>query len=468
MERIAQIPSTAAWATKCVVTQGDGAEIANAIQARKAIAVSDGGLKFGLGTAAFIIEGHGAQGRIKGVNKVPGPIKEGDSHRCEAAGLYAIILLTKEICDLHQIQDGGITIYCDNTMALDIFAPDYLPDPKRPNFDLESACWALKNKTNITWKAEHVKGHQDRAKSIHTLTRQAKLNIEVDRTATAYWIHLVSRSKVMPTPEIIPIHGEEWQLWQGEKKITHPSRKLLYAIMQDRSTQMWWLREQHIKPATKKLVDYEAVQDAMQHLSLPRRRYVTKVASENCGVGTTLVEWKYQISAKCPRCSHEHETTQHVQQCRGYAAHHSFTQSMEKLEKYLTNEITSPDVQEAVTHCLKRWQSQKAIQLYKFPREVKEVILQQHKIGWLDFLECLPAKGWQMLQRRYYREEGLQKSSKRWLRGLLLQLHHLGHKQWRHRCEVKNNITKPTEQELLNTIHIEIKQQFEWGPAQLQ
>jgi hypothetical protein len=115
---------------------------------------------------------------------------------------------------------------------------------------------------------------------------------------------------------------------------------------------MWWTREQHIQKDAKALVDYEAVQDVMQHLSLPRRRYVTKVASENCGVGTTLVEWKFQTSAKCPRCSHRYETTQHVHQCRGYAAHQSFTQSVEKLGKYLSNECTRPDLQEAVIHCL--------------------------------------------------------------------------------------------------------------------
>jgi hypothetical protein len=120
-----------------------------------------------------------------------------------------------------------------------------------------------------------------------------------------------------------------------------------------------------------------------------------------------------------------------------------------------------------VIHCLQPWQSRQDIQLHQFAAEVKEVIKQQHKIGWLDFLECLPAKGQQMLQRRYYWEEGIHKSSKKWLQGLLLQLHHLGHKQWRHRCDVKNNITKPTEQELLDTIHIEIEQQFELGYTKL-
>jgi hypothetical protein len=82
-------------------------------------------------------------------------------------------------------------------------------------------------------------------------------------------------------------------------------------------------------------------------------------------------------------------------------------------------------------------------------------------------MECLPARGWQTLQRQYYHEEGLQKSSRRWLRGLLLQLHHLGHKQWRHRCDIKNTITKPDERDHIDLLHTEIEQQFELGIADL-
>jgi hypothetical protein len=87
--------------------------------------------------------------------------------------------------------------------------------------------------------------------------------------------------------------------------------------MQDQSTEMRWTREQHIHKEAKALVDYDAVQDVMQQLSLPHRNYVTKVALENCGVGPMLVEWRFQTSTKCPRCLHMHKTTQHVQQCQG-------------------------------------------------------------------------------------------------------------------------------------------------------
>jgi hypothetical protein len=205
--RLQRLPSTATWALQHLKIPDNGAHIADAIKSHTAIAVSDGGLKMGLGTAAYVIEGRTSTGRIQGVNKVPGPIKEGDSHRCEVSGLYAAILIIKEICLTHSISQGGITICCDNTTALQVFDPDYLPNPTHSNFDLVGACWRLKNTVPITWETEHIKGHQDRTQPIQNLSRKAKLNIAMDKTATAYWIHLATQGERMITPEAGEIYG---------------------------------------------------------------------------------------------------------------------------------------------------------------------------------------------------------------------------------------------------------------------
>jgi len=58
-----------------------------------AIAVSDGSLKSLLGTSGYIITTPDGPAYIQGVNRVPGPLKDGDSYRCELAGLYAILQL---------------------------------------------------------------------------------------------------------------------------------------------------------------------------------------------------------------------------------------------------------------------------------------------------------------------------------------------------------------------------------------
>jgi hypothetical protein len=82
-------------------------------------------------------------------------------------------------------------------------------------------------------------------------------------------------------------------------------------------------------------------------------------------------------------------------------------------------------------------------------------------------MECLPAKGWQVLQRQYYNEQGMRKSSKRWIRGVLCHLYLVGHKQWKHRCDIKANVTCPQEHEHIELMHDEIEKQFIKGDEEL-
>jgi len=103
--------------------------------------VSDGSLRYTLGTSAFVIEGADSAHRIVGYNRVPGPVKEGDSHRCELAGLYAIVTLINCLCHYHQITQGSIIAACDNTGALKPGAVDFLPKCSQKILDLLQAIW---------------------------------------------------------------------------------------------------------------------------------------------------------------------------------------------------------------------------------------------------------------------------------------------------------------------------------------
>jgi hypothetical protein len=79
-----------------------------------------------------------------------------------------------------------------------------------------------------------------------SLSKEAQLNVEMDETAAAYWTHLMLTREDL-YPEAHDIYGEEWQLWErAVEKITQPSRNNLYSIMQDRHTNMWWVRNGHV------------------------------------------------------------------------------------------------------------------------------------------------------------------------------------------------------------------------------
>ena len=88
------LPPSKAWAAQHLSRTDDGQNFAHAIQTGTAITVSDGSYKTGYGTAAFILTDTLVKSTIRGVLSVPGPLAEGDSHRCELAGMYAILVTT--------------------------------------------------------------------------------------------------------------------------------------------------------------------------------------------------------------------------------------------------------------------------------------------------------------------------------------------------------------------------------------
>lgn len=75
------------------------------------------------------------------VNVVPGPVKDGDSHRCKAAGLCGIVQLIQCITQLHHVTTGTVTVSCDNIHAPKIFDEDCTPDAKHLNCNLVLATW---------------------------------------------------------------------------------------------------------------------------------------------------------------------------------------------------------------------------------------------------------------------------------------------------------------------------------------
>ena len=384
-ERIEALPHTQKWAAKSITLTGSLDVIANAIRQGTAIAISDGSLKDTYGTAAMVIEASPAH-RLRAVNIVPSPIKPGDSHRCELAGLYGLVVCCNVLCEQYEIEQGRINIACDNINAIGVFDDEYHPHPKYENFDLESAVYTQAQNSNIHWTAEHVKGHQD-DKLHHTLTHKELLNVEMDKLAKQYWVHLMHTSgNFLPVPPEQGIAGEGWQIWVGDKKLNSPNTNTLYDTIHTPITQNWWIRHKHIARQTLDQIDWAATGSAMQSLPHNHRLWVTKTASHNCGVGTTLVTWKYQDDAKCPRCNEQQEDPTHVTQCRGLGANKIFRKSMRKLKRLFDNEQTDPRISRAILSSFRTWRKKKPLDLHKHDEDIGTAITQQSLIGWQAFV----------------------------------------------------------------------------------
>jgi hypothetical protein len=456
------------WALQHINQTDDGLRISAAISNHTAIAVSDGSLKFGLGTAAFIIEADDHLDHIRGVNKVPGPILDGDSHRCEVSGIYSTALIVEAISKLHNITSGSITMACDNDHSLQLFDPEYKPDPSHKNFDLVLATWNAIHRTDITWIGREVKGHQDSKRSYASLDRFERLNVLMDKTAKAYWHHIYSATPDSPIHSALehPIYGEGWQLWRNQSKISRPFTNNLYALITDPITQYWWVRHHNTSDTSFDDIHWDATGRLLHKLPPSRRRWATKMASKECGVGETLLKWKFQDDAKCPRCD-AHEDTTHVFRCTGHGASDLWASSLAQLDQHLQKSHTDPDLRHCLLDCIDRWRNQRPIMPALYPPRYHTLLRSQANIGWENMLEGVVSKLWQHHQHNYYVSNGITKSSNRWITTTLTQLHHLGWKQWKHRCDTKHITLQPRHQRMIRELHRAIVREHSKGTLHL-
>ena len=444
------LPQSCHWAIQHATFDDDGLTVARAILNNQAVAVSDGSLRFTLGTSAFVVEGADASHRLIGYNRVPGPIKEGDSHRCELAGLYAIVTLVNCLCQYHHVSQGSVTVACDNTGALKPGAIDYLPKSSQKNLDIMQALWKSIQDSPVEWKAQHVYGHQDK-KIKDSNRRLAALNCEMDSLAKQHWARVFREVQFDPAPHI-PIHNEGWTIWDGTTKLTSPSRNALYDQITDPITQSWWVWHKRITAGAQSHIDWENCATSIPCLKPSRRRWITKHASAQCGVGITLLKWKYQTDAKCPRCNLP-ESTAHVLTCTGMGANDTWNKSMSKVTQYLVDAGTHPELQEAILENLSRWRRSQLPQAEFFDSNISEAVQSQTSIGWKNLLEGLFSSKWRQLQQRHYNSQRRRRSSKQWAKGLFLQLHNLAWNQWDHRNNIKHRILRPRHQSEIRALN---------------
>jgi len=167
----------------------------------------------------------------------------------------------------------------------------------------------------------------------------------MDALVKQHCAFLFNRHPSLASPHL-PIYNEGWTLWDGPSKIPSLNRPTLYGLIMDPVTQTWWVRHKHFPLEAKETIDWEACSEDMLALKPGHQRWITKHASAKCGVGTTLVKWKYQDDDKCPRCNAS-EDTAHVLRCQAKGANEAWSGSMAKLMTYLVESRTHPCLQRA-------------------------------------------------------------------------------------------------------------------------
>jgi hypothetical protein len=459
---IGALPKELAWSAERLDYYGYPPQLAISLVKGTAIAVSDGSLKDDRGTAAFHIEGEDGT-TIEGVLQVPGTEAESTSHRSELGGLYGIVTVVECLALHYKITKGAIEVGCDGESALRAFDLDYFFDPQQADFDLLSSIQNRIRESSITWTPKHVLGHQD----LHNpgdIDYWAALNIKMDAMAKEYWKETEALGAA-PAVYTGSFSNEGWTIWRGRHKLTNLDRAYMRETIHSPRVRDWWVRHDRISAESVSKIDWALVGPAMKRMNFPRRKWLTKHASANCGVGETLVKWGIQIDSDCPRCG-EPETTTHVLRCMSQEAKDQWEKSEQTLTKWMKKMTTLPQLQDVILRNLHNWREGGPTY---YPQDghqwpyVHQAIHDQEQIGWGLMLEGCLSQHWKAVQDEYYVWLDRRNTGRRWAELVIAKLIDVAWDMWEQRNQIRHAPGNPRAQKALTALDIAVIEELQRG-----
>ena len=122
---------------------------------------------------------------------------------------------------------------------------------------------------------------------------------------------------------------------------------------------------------------------------------------------------------------------------------------------------THPGLLSGLLSQLNQWRSdQLFLDNDTWDDEVIQTLHEQDHLGWKNMLECLPVKRWKVVQQRYFKQQKLDRSVKRWMTQLMQQLHNLAWHQWDHRNTVLHKTKLPCLNATLELLNDQVTEEY--------
>jgi hypothetical protein len=149
------------WAAEILLHTDKGSWVAAAIRNGTAYAVSDRSYKEDRGTSAFLLEGeNGSEGRILGMNEIPGDSPDQSAYQAELGGIAGVVATADCLCRLYGIHTGAIQCRLDGFQAMRHASGTHPLDPKQASFDLLVDIRTKIKASPLNWTFHWVEGHQ--------------------------------------------------------------------------------------------------------------------------------------------------------------------------------------------------------------------------------------------------------------------------------------------------------------------
>ena len=450
------------------------ASLALAMSQGQAIVVSDGSFyqSYQAGGAGWYIETIDRSYLTWSNCIAPGAATAQSSPRSELTGILGSIMHCNYICSRFGIQDGKITLFCDNEGSIkSLRSLHTIIKNSRRNFDMFQSIRRAVNYSPLQWNFEYVPGHQDECYDFEALSRPAQLNVLADLKAKEVVLEAVENNSLDAFRlHSLPYMTSEVRVVDMEGKIQPIHSHLQKSIKHHCSTvniRKYWIKKHQLETMTSKL-DWELKTKSHTNSSKSINRWLSKHSTGFCGVGKMLVRYKYQTHSTCPRCGQTQESTSHVLQCKDETACSLWDSELAKLQSWMIKQKVQPDLAKQLVLYLNAWK-------YRTPKPrvlpanslLRKAILHQDRIGWKQFIEGFWARSWRDSQTAYFASINSPNSSMLLLSKVQRRIWHIAWEMWSQRNDHLHGDSSSTpvvEQRAINT---EIATEWETGAAML-
>ncbi len=418
----------------------------------RGIAVSDGSYykdHNSIGSGSWIITGVDDMDFIIGGGLCPGQPDDINSYRAELWGLLGISVALWALEKAAAIT-GPIVIACDGMSALQqslMVNPASLT-ARATHFDIISAImgyWKDMTCTAIpTWVESHLDDQTDRA----SLPRLHRLNTERDDGAK----RICQQHFASYQPFEIKFKYAFPQITHQGVVVKSKAEKSLLKHLAVAPLKDFWLEKCEITGSYRDLINWESFELATQRLPLHRQHFLINWISHMTPVGSVTRIRKMGHQHRCPRCGEWNETYSHVVTCINPKARRLRNTILDGLRGWMVENDTCPDIITALMTIFYDWfrkpSSFRLTFIFTEDPILRQVVQDQHEIGWFNMLQGMQTKGWAKLQDVYYRAlPYCRKSGITWASKLQFELWTFLWDMWNHRQDF--NKQQPSAEDIV-------------------
>jgi hypothetical protein len=195
--------------------------------------------------------------------------------------LYASAAAINALMAYYQIDNGAITLACNNISACRMTSYDALgTNPSSClHFELVMAIQYMKTPI-LKWIHKHVKGHQDDNPDL-VLTPMELINVEMDNKAKLHW---VLTHTMRAEEQVHAFDGQPWAISLGGHKVVSNLLDTCKDWCQRPRIQLYWIEKGRFQPADLNKINFTTAGVALRREQPHTHQWVTKLSSGYCRV----------------------------------------------------------------------------------------------------------------------------------------------------------------------------------------